>query len=179
MKKQLAVSLLLTTFTVTTPIVTTSAYASTVACRSGEAASRGAKTAYEEEIEKAEKNAQKEKNTSDSAAQCLSGISAVITGGTFPTWDSVYKAIRQKVCSYVNEQINTAVGKINQKISQVYKKVNDEIDGAVGGGIAGDIIGDVGVGGGGLQTNSNGSGNVVNTNDASNKASDIWANIWK
>lgn len=177
MKKQFAVSILVASCAFTAPIITTTAHAQTVSCRSGDAASRGAKAAYDESVERAEKNAQKEKQSSDSAAQCLSGISAVITGGTFPTWDGVYKAIRQKVCSYVNQQINTAVGKINAKISQVYKKVNDEIDGAVGG--AGDIIGDVNVGGGGLQTNSNGSGNVINTNNATDNASEFWGSIWK
>lgn len=177
MKKQIAVSLLVATSAFTIPVITTTAHAQTVSCRAGDAASRGAKAAYEEQVERAEKNAQKEKQASDSAAQCLSGISAVITGGSFPTWDSVYKAIRQRVCSYVNQQINTAVGKINEKISQVYKKVNDEIDNTVGG--AGDIIGDVNVGGGGLQTNTNGTGNVVNTNTATDKASDFWGSIWK
>lgn len=177
MKKQFAVSILVASCALMAQIITTTAQAQSVSCRSGDAASRGAKAAYDESVERADKNAQKERQASDSAAQCLSGISAVITGGTFPTWDGVYKAIRQKVCSYANQQINTAVGKINAKTSQVYKKVNDEINGAVGD--AGDVIGDVNVGGGGLQTNSNGSGNVINANNTTSSASDFWGSIWK
>jgi len=164
--KALAISLLLVT------CMTTMTAANASGCRAGDAATRGGAAALQSAIDRATANAQKEKSASDSAAQCLSGISAVIAGGAFPTWDSVYKAVRQRVCVYVSSQINTQISEVNGKIGQIYSTVNGTINGAIDSAGGGGIVPPVNVGGTTVSSTSTG-GNVFD------QASNFWSSIWK
>ncbi len=165
--KTLAISLLLVT-----SMTTMTAANASAGCRAGEAATRGGAAALQSAIDRATANAQKEKSASDSAAQCLSGISAVIAGGAFPTWDSVYKAVRQRVCAYVSSQINTQISEVNGKIGQIYSTVNGTINGAIDSAGGGGIVPPINVGGGTVSSTSTG-GSVFE------QASNFWSTIWK
>lgn len=104
-------------------------------CRSGTAASEGAKTAYQTAVDAINTQADSLKNASEVIGTCISGVTGVVTMPTFPDLGSIWSKLINQVCKSasdkINESYNSVVGDINSNVNELMNGVNNTVNSTV------------------------------------------------
>lgn len=97
-------------------------------CRSASAASSGAESAYQYEVNAINQQAENSKTSGEIIGKCISGITGVNLSVPYPSLSSVWKQVLDKVCQTASQSIsnatNEAVGNVNEEISGLMQKIN-------------------------------------------------------
>lgn len=101
---------------------------SATTCRSAEAASAGAESGYQYEVNTINQQAENSKTSSEIIGKCISGITGVNLSVPYPDLSDVWKQVVNKVCQTASQSIskatNEAVGDVNAEISGLMEKIN-------------------------------------------------------
>jgi len=92
-------------------------------CRSQAAASTGATTGYNVDIQAADATEQQDKSASDILGQCVAGITGTMTIPTFPSIDDILNQIKNEICRIASQKVHQAAGNVSAEINAAMRGV--------------------------------------------------------